>query len=72
MTTEGKAMVPNDYPKEFEEDFISLDTYRNHRYKTVFPDPRVEEIIRAQALTDLIKSALAGVALFLFILWLAT
>lgn len=63
-------MVPNDYPKEFEEDFISLDTFRNHRYKTVFPDPKVEEILRSRAKIDFIHCLLAGVAVFLLLLWM--
>lgn len=65
-------MIPQDYPSDFEEDFISLDTYRNHRFKTVMPDPRVEEIIRGYACTDLIKCGLAGIMVFLGTLWLVT
>ena len=67
--TEMQDMTPDDYPKEFEEDFISLDTYRNHRIKTVFPDPRIEEIIRGHTHSDLIKCALAGIIAFLGTLW---
>ncbi len=63
-------MVPDDYPKEFEEDFISLDTYRNHRYKTLLPDPKVEEIIRARAKTDFFDCMIAGIFFFLLCLWL--
>lgn len=65
-------MPPTDYPKEFEEDLIALDDYRNPRIKRIFPDPRLEEALLQQATAQFYIACVMGAAIFVALMALLT
>lgn len=61
-------MTPTDYPKEFEEDLIALDEYRNPRIQRIFPDPRLIEAMQAQANAQFMATVCIAAAVFVLLL----